>query len=156
MLKCQGVSCILKCHFLEEFQSQIANHLIDLQSTQHGFYKVPPTPRFFMSVDSHSLSRRRADSLLNCPLIWAILKPRVLSWWSKGRDNTVDCRSFGNQNPNLFYLRTNNATKWQINQTTVNSNVHFTVDAIMYMYVNNLTGLHDSRYTMYASVEWRG
>ena len=73
-----------------------------------------------------------------------------------GRDNTVDCRSFGNQNPNRFYLRTNNATKWQINQTTVNSNVHFTVDAIMYMYVNNLTGLHDSRYTMYASVEWRG
>ena len=38
----------------------------------------------------------------------------------------------------FFILRTNNATKWQINQTTVDSNVHFTVDAIMYMYVNNL------------------
>jgi len=35
----------------------------------------------------------------------------------------------------FFYLRTNNETKWQINQTTVDSNVHFTVDTIMYMSV---------------------
>ena len=50
------------------------------------------------------------------------------------------CVWFGNKNPNLFYWRTNNATKWYINLTTVDSYVHFTVDAIMYMYVNNLTG----------------
>jgi len=31
----------------------------------------------------------------------------------------------------------------------------FLADAIMYMYVNNLT-VRDSRYTMYASVKWRG
>ena len=30
-----------------------------LQSTQHGFYKVPSTPRFFISADSHCLLQWR-------------------------------------------------------------------------------------------------
>jgi len=38
--------------------------------------------------------------------------------------------------------------KRQINQTTVYTYVHFTVDVIMCMYVNNLT-VRDSRYTNY-------
>jgi len=36
-----------------------------VQSTQRRFYKVLPTTRFFMSADSHSLSRCYADSPLN-------------------------------------------------------------------------------------------
>jgi len=88
-----------------------------LLSTQRGFYKVPLTPRFS----------------------WAY-SPLNAVRWSRGK-NTVDCRSFGWQEiSKKKYLRTNNATKWQINQTTVDPNVHFTMDALMYMYVNNLTG----------------
>ena len=95
----------------------------------------PPTPRFFMSADSHSLSRRWVD----CLLIWAILKPRDAVAVVRGKKRRTATRWVTrNQNLNLFYLRTNNATKWQLNQTTVNTNIHFMVDAIMYMYVNNL------------------
>ena len=41
----------------------------------------------------------------------------------------------------------------QINQTTLGSNVHFTLDAIMNMCHKQLDGVRDSRYTMYASVK---
>ena len=47
---------------------------------------------------------------------------------------------FGNQNPNLFYLRTNNATKWQIHQSTVDSHVHFTM-AVALRKIAGLRGL---------------
>ena len=48
-----------------------------LLSTQRGFYKEHPAPRFFVSADSHSL-RWAVSPLnqLNCSLIWVILKPR--------------------------------------------------------------------------------
>ena len=115
-----------------------------LQSTQHGFYKVP-RPRDFSWARTATLCLAKLSARL-------------------GDSQAADCRLFGWQDIsssglatktlNFFYLRTNNATKWQI-KTTVYTNVHFTVDAIMYMYVNNLTG-GDSRYTMYTSVKWRG
>jgi len=110
----------------------------------------------FLSAGSHYLvaalsgqSAQHRDQL-NCLLLWAILKPQgaiaMVCGGKRGGLPVVRVTSylyiwFGNQNPNLFYLRTNNATKWQINQTTVDSHVHFTEDTIMYMYVNNLTGL---------------
>ena len=62
----------------------------ELQYTQRGVYKVPLTPRFFMNVDSHSLSRT----------VCSMQRPTksssqgVLSRWSAG-EHTADCRSFG-------------------------------------------------------------
>ena len=115
-----------------------------IQSTQCVFFNVPPTPRFFMSMDSHDQ--------LNCPLIWAILKPwgpeavvRVGNTWliTTCPGDKLFVHLVWQPKP---YLRTNNATKWQINKTTVNSNVHFTVDAIMYM---TTWRVRDSQYTMY-------
>ena len=105
------------------------------------------TERIFQSHPDPMISATQ----LNCPLFSAILKPRgsvavektcarlQLVWVTSYLYLHV-CVWFGNENPNLFYWRTNNATKWYINLTTVDSYVHFTVDAIMYMYVNNLTG----------------
>ena len=59
------------------------NLLTLLLSTVHAarILQSPPTPRFFMSADSYSLSRYWAESTqrcdqLNCPLILVILKPR--------------------------------------------------------------------------------
>ena len=94
-------------------------------------FKVPSTPH----AESHyqilvmALSEQSGDS--------------QATWCCRGGPQMTSYLYiwFGNPNPNLFYLRTNNATKWQINQTTVDSHLHFTVDTIMFMYVNNLTGL---------------
>ena len=85
-----------------------------VHSTQRGFYKVPLTPRFSMSADSHSLSRT----------VRSTSRPAKLSTHlgdSQATGVAADCRSFGCQdisssglatkNGNLFYLRTNNATK---------------------------------------------
>ena len=75
---------------------------------------------------------------LNCPLIWG--DSQVIGC-CRGGARRVAARS-GDKisvilvwQPIFFYLTTNNATKWQINQTTVHTNVYFTVDAIMHMYI---------------------
>ena len=92
-----------------------------------------PRPRDFPWARTATLSR-------HCPLIWAILKQRgavevVLGVNTRRTTDRSGDKIFV---PNHFYLRTNNAAKWQINRTTIDSNVYFTVDAIMYMYVNNM------------------
>ena len=113
-----------------------------IQSTQSVFDKSPPGPAIFhergqpLFVAAVSWQSAQRCYQLNCPLIWAILTPQGVVAVVRSGDK-ISVVLFGNQNPNLFYLRTNNATKWQINQTTVYTNVHFTVDAIMYMCVNN-------------------
>ena len=109
------------------------------------------TAQILQSPPDHAIFHERGQ-----PLSVAALSHSQATGWCCG-GNTADCRLFGWQDISssglatktliFFYLGTNNAIKWQINQTTVNTNVHFTVDAIMYMYVNNLTG-RDARYTM--------
>ena len=78
---------------------------------------------------------------LNSPLIWSILKPGCCRGGPRGETRRTATR-LGDKisvilvwQPIFFYLTTNNATKWQINQTTVHTNVYFTVDAIMHMYI---------------------
>ena len=114
-------------------------------------YYSPHRADFSKSPWPHERRQSLSATQLNCPLISAILTG-FCDGGPRGGEHAPDCSLFGWQaictymyvsglaTKTLFYWRTNNATKWYINLTTVDSYVHFTVDAIMYMYVNNLTG----------------
>ena len=79
-------------------------------------FTKPTRPTFFSWARTATLCLGVEHTVRSTP------RPAKLSAHLGDYQATGCCR---NQNPNLFYLRT--------------TNVHFTVDAIMYMYVNNLT-----------------
>ena len=112
------------------------DRLTDIYKAIYGPYSADLSkirPRDFSRVRTATLCR-------SVELIWANLKPRVLSRWSAG-EHTADCRSFRWQD--ISYSSSGLATKSLIENKMQNSDKSIqckfdwhSVD----MYVNNLTG----------------